>query len=68
MYSPERLVVNITPKASEAMHEIMESRDFKTKTEAVVWALKYANVVRSLTDDGVLLVEKDGKIERLRIL
>lgn len=68
MYSFERLVVNISPKAVEAMREIMEANDFKSKTEAVIWAFKYANTVRKLVGDGTIVVEKDGKIEHIRIL
>lgn len=69
VYNLEKLVVNLSRKAAEAMHEIAEAKEFRTKTETVTWALKYANDVRKLIgDDGVLVIEKNGEVQRIRIM
>ena len=39
-----------------------------SKTDAVNWALKYANEIRKLVGDGTLMIEKDGKVEHFRFI
>lgn len=68
MADPNRLVVVLSNKGREAMEEIMENKEMK-RTEATVWAFKYANLVRKMVgEDGAILIEKDGKVERVVIL